>query len=280
MPQVANFVPADMIEAGGPGLLGWNGYQRHFLAEGDSWFTLAALPGGNLLQELHLDRPAMIVNTAYPGDELSNIVEWRDNRDFVSLLAKPRFDYTWDAILLSAGGNDLIAAASTQGGLLKKPAADPMVLENWINRDSLQKFLRYVKANMECIVELRDSPDSANKGIPIFAHTYDYPTARPAPARLLDGPAISGPWLYDAYVKIGLPHALWVPMTETLIDALADTLLGMNLANVHVIDTRGVMARAEEGTTGNSGDWLNEIHANRNGRKKLAHRWQDVLDNL
>ncbi|MBI5784308.1 MAG: hypothetical protein HZA64_02530 [Rhodocyclales bacterium] len=280
MPQVANFVPSDLEVPGGPGLLGWNGYQRHFLAEGDSWFTLAALPGGNLLQELHLDRWAMVVNTAYPGDKLSNIVEWRDNQEFVRLLAVPGFAYQWDAILLSAGGNDLIAAAGTRGGLLKQPAADPMVLENWINRASLQKFLDYVKANMACIVDLRDSADSPNKGIPIYAHTYDYPTARPAPAKFMGTLDFSGPWLYDAYVGIGLPEQLWVPMTEFLIDALAETLLGMNLANVHVIDTRGVMARAAEGSTGDSGDWLNEIHANRNGRKKLAHRWNDVLNQV
>ncbi|MBI4999133.1 MAG: hypothetical protein HZC22_19960 [Rhodocyclales bacterium] len=280
MRKVDIFVPRDLDVPGGPGLLGWNGYQRHFLAEGDSWFTLAALPGGNLLQELYLDRQAMIVNAAYPGDELSKIVEWRKNQEFVRLLTKPGFSYQWDAILLSAGGNDLIAAASTQGGLLRKPVGDPTMLDSWINQVSLDKFLRYVKANMECIVELRDSPDSPNKGIPIYAHTYDYPTARPAPARLGGGPAISGPWLYDTYVRYGLPGALWVPMTETLIDALAETLLGMNLANVHVIDTRGVMERAVAGTTGNSGDWLNEIHANQGGRRKLAHRWQDVLNQV
>lgn len=280
MPQVANFVPTDLIEAGSPGYLGWNGYERHFLAEGDSWFTLAALPGGNLLQELELDRWAMVVNTAYPGDKLSHIVEWRDNQEFVRLLAIPKFAYQWDAILLSAGGNDLIGAAGAQGGLIRKTTADPTVLDNWIDADSLAKFQGYVRANMECIVELRDSAASPNKGIPIYAHTYDYPTARPAPARLLDGPAISGPWLYDTYVRLGLPGALWVPMTERLIDVLAQTLLGLNLPNVHVIDTRGVMERAAEGSTRNSGDWLNEIHANRNGRKKLARRWEPELNKL
>jgi hypothetical protein len=133
---------------------------------------------------------------------------------------------------------------------------------------------------MECIVELRDSAASSNKGIPIYAHTYDYPTARPAPAKLLGAVDFGGPWLYDTYVRFGLPGALWVPMTERLIDALATTLLGLNLPNVHVIDTRGVMTRAAEGSTGNSGDWLNEIHANRNGRKKLARRWAVELNKL
>lgn len=280
MPQVANFTPDQLAEAGGPGLLGWNGYERHFLAEGDSWFTLAALPGGNLLQELNLDRWAMLVNTAYPGDKLSHIVQWRDNPEFVRLLAIPKFAYRWDAILLSAGGNDLIGAAGAEGGLIQQPVGDPAVLDSWINAASLAKFQAYVKANMECIVELRDSPQSPNKGIPIFTHTYDYPTARPAPAKLLGGVDFAGPWLYDTYVRLGLPAALWVPMTERLIDALATTLLALNLPNVHVIDTRGVMVRAAEGSTGDSGDWLNEIHANRNGRKKLARRWEPELSRL
>jgi hypothetical protein len=280
MPQVANFVPADLTEAGGPGLLGWNGYQLHFLAEGDSWFTISALPGGNLLQELHLDKWAMLINTAYPGDKLSNIVEWRDNQEFVRLLAIPRFAYQWDAILLSAGGNDLTAAAGAENGILKKASTDPAELESWINRPHLEKFLAYVKANMECMVELRDSPESPNKGIPMFVHTYDYPTARPAPAKLLDSIDVSGPWLYDTYVKLGLPQTLWVPMTEFLIDSLAETLLNMNLANVHVVDTRGAMERAAEGTTANSGDWINEIHPNMNGRKKLAKRWAAALNKL
>lgn len=280
MPQVANCLPADLIQPANAGLLGWNGYERHFLAEGDSWFTLAALPGGNLLQELELDRWAMLVNTAYPGDKLSHIVEWRDNQEFVRLLAIPKYAFKWDAILLSAGGNDLIGAAGAEGGLIQKPAGDPNVLDNWINAGSLAKFQAYVKANMECIVELRDSPQSPNKGIPIFTHTYDYPTARPAPAKLLGAVDFAGPWLYDTYVRLGLPAALWVPMTERLIDALATTLLTLNLPNVHVIDTRGVMLRAAEGSTGDSGDWLNEIHANRSGRKKLARRWEPELNKL
>lgn len=277
MLQVANFVASDLTEAGGPGLLGWNGYQRHFLAEGDSWFSLSALPGGNVLQELKLARPAMLVNTAYPGDTLSHIVDWRDNPDFVKLLALPKFAYKWDAILLSAGGNDLIAAAGAEGGLIKQPGDDPSLLDNWINRTSLDKFRRYVKANMECVVELRDSADSPNKGIPIFVHTYDYPTARPAPAKLLDTVNISGPWLYDTYVRFGLPDPLWVPMTEFLIDEMAAILLGLTLPNFHVIDTRGVLDRAAPGSTADSGDWVNEIHANRSGRQKLARRWAEAL---
>jgi hypothetical protein len=280
MPQVANFTPDQLAEAGGPGLPGWNGYERHFLAEGDSWFTLSALPGDNILLEMKLDRQAMVVNTAYPGDHLSHIVQWRDNPQFVNLLAVPKFAYQWDAILLSAGGNDLIGAAGAEGGLIRKPAGDPAVLDNWINAASLAKFQAYVKANMECIVELRDSPQSPNKGIPIFTHTYDYPTARPAPAKLLGAANFAGPWLYDTYQRFGLPGALWVPMTERLIDALATTLLGLNLPNVHVIDTRGVLVRAAAGSTGNSGDWLNEIHANRGGLKKLAARWAEALNKL
>ena len=42
------------------------------------------------------------------------------------------------------------------------------------------------------------------------------------------------------------------------------------LPNFHVVDTRGTLQRSALGTTGNDGDWLNEIHPNRGGYDKLA----------
>ena len=48
-------------------------YPWHFLAEGDSWFTIAAIPSSNLLLELRLGRWTQILNLAYPGDTLRNI---------------------------------------------------------------------------------------------------------------------------------------------------------------------------------------------------------------
>ena len=258
----------------------WEFFERHYLAEGDSWFTLAALPGGNVLQEIHLERDSLIVNTAYPGDTLKRIVQWRRNIPFVNLLSKRNFAEKWDAVLLSAGGNDIIDAALSPEGILRRPSGVPRSVDDCIDDRNLQVFEDYMRANMGAVIELRDAPGSPNRGIPIFMHTYDYPTARPAPAKLFDLTGISGPWLYRAYTGHGIPENLWVALTDHLIDRLAALLTTLNLPNLHVIDTRNTLTRAAPGSTGDSGDWLNEIHANRKGRRKIADKLAAAIDTV
>lgn len=256
----------------------WEFFERHYLAEGDSWFTLAALPGGNVLQEMHLERDSLIVNSAYPGDTLKHIVDWRRNIPFVNLLSKRNFAEKWTAVLLSGGGNDLIDAALATDGILRRPAGVPVTVDDCIDATNLAVFETYVRANMTAVVELRDAPGSPNRGIPIFMHTYDYPTARPAPARLFDLTGLSGPWLHRAYTAHGIPENLWIALTDHLIDRLATLLTSLNLPNLHVIDTRNTLTRAAPGSTGDSGDWLNEIHANRVGRRKIADKLAAAID--
>lgn len=281
MPQKAKILTPSQLEQ--PDLsqpFRWSDFERHYLAEGDSWFTLAALPGGNLLQELELADSSLVISTAYPGDTLSHIVDWRGNVPFVNLLSRKNFAYAWDCILLSAGGNDLIDAALASDGILRRPMIDPASAEDCIDAANLGVFERYLRLNLESVVELRDAPKSPNQGIPIVIHTYDYPTARPAPARVFGTAGVSGPWLHRAYTEHGIPEHVWVGLTDFLIDWLASILTTLDLPNVTVIDTRGTLVRAEVGTTGDSGDWLNEIHANVGGRRKLARKWAAELDRI
>jgi hypothetical protein len=82
-------------------------YRWRLLAEGDSWFTLGGLPTSNLLFSLRFAGPAIIASCAMPGDTIRHMAEIAANRE---LEAAPdlRFGCTWDALLLSGGGNDLI----------------------------------------------------------------------------------------------------------------------------------------------------------------------------
>jgi len=258
----------------------WEQFDRHCLAEGDSWFTLAALPGGNLLQELHLKKRSLIVSCAYPGDTLSHMVDWRDNPPFVKLLAEKNFARKWDAVLLSAGGNDLIDAALAQPGILCRPTIVGARAEDYIDPTGWKRFARYLQAHFEAIAALRDRPGSPNKGIPLITHTYDYPTARNAPARALGVADVLGPWLYKAYTRLAIPEGVWIALTDLLMDRLAELVLGLKLRGLIVIDTRGTLQRAALNTTGEDGDWLNEIHTTWAGRKKLADKWAPVLDGL
>jgi hypothetical protein len=83
-------------------------YPWRFLAEGDSWFTVGAVPSSNLLYELSLNKPSLVLNLGYPGDTLANIAHLSANTELSRRLADPRWQSDWTEILLSAGGNDLI----------------------------------------------------------------------------------------------------------------------------------------------------------------------------
>jgi len=111
----------------------------------------------------------------------------------------------------------------------------------------------------------------------VVLHTYDYPTPRRAPASFLFAP-VRGPWLFPAFQARGLTPALQVKVTDFLVDRLAQALLALDaraggpgaLPGVVVVDTRGTLERAAPGSTGNNADWVNEIHPNPGGYRKLA----------
>jgi hypothetical protein len=83
----------------------------HFLAEGDSWFTIGAIPSSNLLFELKLAKWTRVLSIAYPGDTIINMGDLAGNKDLRKFLTKTGFNYPFHALLLSGGGNDVIDAA-------------------------------------------------------------------------------------------------------------------------------------------------------------------------
>ena len=256
-------------------------YPWHFLAEGDSWFTIAAIPSSNLLLELRLGRWTQILNLAYPGDTLRNIEKLVSNKDLTRFLAKRNFCSHFDALLLSGGGNDLI---NNVGALIRKkprPGSDPVAPESYVDQTAFAALMVKVQEAFATIVSVRDSAHSLSRGSPAFVHTYDYATPRDAPARFVGIVGIAGPWLFKAFAGSGLEIGLQQRIADLLTDGLADTLLELDSASgangkalpaFHVIDTRNTLVRANPTERGNSNDWINEIHPNLGGYRKIAAR--------
>lgn len=247
-------------------------YALRLLAEGDSWFSYGSIPAHNMLTELQFDESSVVLNLASPGENLRMIRRICDyGAEFGSWLTL-RSTYRFDAILLSAGGNDLIAALPhLLRSDIELPAIDPARPDRVVDQKALRLLERYVVESITGIVNLRDKPNSANADVPLFAHTYDYPTPADNPARGPLGMRIGGPWLYPLLMQ-RLPIDAWVPVIRYLIDRLADTLLALpaRLANLHVVDTRQTLIPAVLGSTRASTDWENEIHPTRQGYRKLA----------
>jgi hypothetical protein len=120
------------------------------------------------------------------------------------------------------------------------------------------------------IAKLREG--TVNAKTPIVTHTYDYPTPRNSKAKFL-GFKVLGPWLYPALKGNDVPEEYWISLTDYIFEALASALVELpyKIENFHVVSaTRETLIRAKLGTTGEDGDWLNEIHPSAGGYKKLA----------
>lgn len=261
-------------------------FKFRVLAEGDSWFSMADLPltvlSPSQLRALQFPGDALLVNCAQPGDELRNMVKWSASQTFRDLLRNGIGPGT-DLILLSGGGNDLINAADelilpfAQVGAGGAPA-------DYVDAVKMQRFLNdYIKASFRTIVQWRDAPGSASRGVPIVVHTYDYSMPRHAPAAVLVGTA--GPWLFPVMQRKGIAVAQHLALSTFLLDQLGDAIQELQdveaLPNFHVINTRGVLQPADTDPQVPSADWINEIHASAPGYKKIyEQRWQPVLDGL
>jgi hypothetical protein len=281
----------DMLSQGAPN---WSHCRWRLLAEGDSWFSLGAispLTSANLLQSMAFSSFTAAVNCAYPGDTLRRMASFSHDPRFEQLLAG-NVSWRWDAILLSAGGNDLIEATGAAPGsplklrLLRTatewgPAAQGA--SRYLSTDGWDTFSTYFRANLDEIVKLRDrkaGPDG-NIGRPLCLHTYAIPTPRPSGAGLG-----GGPWLMPALQAYAIPEADWPALARLLLGQLADLMLACAADSVrypalHVLDTRGIaIDAAAPGASGISGDWVNEIHLTREGCGKIARPWCAQLEQV
>lgn len=249
-------------------------FTYRILAEGDSWmerssaFT-ASLP--DYLARAMVDESVLIINLAIFGDTMRRIGKTISG-EYGWWLKQ----FTFDAILLSAGGNDYIDAARDPApgqGLLRdrRGAPSPGTVADCVHTAALQSLITdYLDPNFSKL-HRATRRSTLNKHTPIFLNQYDTPVARDAPA-----PPLKRAWLQAAYVKNGIDPSLWPAVTDQLFTSLRDTIDTWRSAHdgVHVVPTNGVMTPADPTATGPSGDWINEIHPTASGWEKLAPVWQ------
>lgn len=280
------FVPADLRKNTPPPL---SDYGWRLLAEGDSWFSITSTGrySTNLAVELDLPRSSALVNCAAPGHTLQRMVDRRADGTCHRLL-QGRTAYGWDAVLLSAGGNDLIAAAQTppaaddgiptppERRLLRTPeevGARSSSAADWISEPGWATLAAHLQSEFGIFAGWRNAGPSAAR--PLLLHTYAVPVARPAGA----GFSPQG-WLYPTLRAYRVPPALRQPVTALLFERLRGLLRALDegsgsphaLPGVHVFDSAGrvPLDAAQPGARGRSGDWVNEIHLTTGGYGKVG----------
>ena len=297
MPIVDLFKPSDLLQPGDQGFPDFGRYRFKFLAQGDSWFSIGAIPPAattNLLLELDLRTSACAVNCAHPGFELRRMIDGVRDPSFTQLLVGNQ-SWRWDGILMSAGGNDLIDAVRVlprygknhpkEGQfippdlrILLRPDEWPAgaTSDKYISDSGWATFSGYLTKLFKELQDLRDSRHSQSRGVPLFVHCYDYLLARDAPAGLG-----KGPWLYPAVLAYGIPPEDWAGLGVALVERLKTLLTGIAMPNLHLVDaTVGTLTPAAGGSTGPSNDWQNEIHPTARGYEKLAAKYAASIDQV
>jgi lysophospholipase L1-like esterase len=259
-------------------------------AEGDSWFDkFTPIPESatNLLDAIRTPFLTAVVDVAHIGDEVRDMVRGHQARQ-----TRAMFDlFAFDAILLSAGGNDLknvfadLFAAKALAAEGVQSRFQPRDLDRLARPASYAEFFDDVMRNIGRFVDLRNAARSpTTRAAPIFVHGYDYLQPRPAGAAIFAGSRIGpGPWLYPALKAAGLGDVQMRAAADAVVDEMNLQLAQViaPLPNVHVIDQRGLLVPAAAGTTGSDADWLDEIHPNAQGFAKLArNRWDVPLSRV
>lgn len=256
-----------------------------FLCEGDSWMDRSSLSQLSLPWALsniwqgQRGNDALFINLSRFGHTIQHIEETVSD-DFVMWL-NADLGFRFDALLFSAGGNDFIDKAldpPAGTGLLRDMhgAGPVLTAADCLNAVVMSDLVTgELDPAFAAIVDLvRRSNFYAN--LPIFLNCYNVPVARNAPA-------INKAWLSEAYLKNGIPtesggapFSLWQELTDTIFHTLEAAVTGWPAIHpgVVAVPTAQVpLVPANPFSHGNSGDWVNEIHPNVSGWKKLAPVW-------
>ena len=259
--------------------------ERSVYAEGDSWFdkfTPISATGTNLLEAIRTLFRTAVVDVSHIGDEVRSMVSGWQARQTKEAFRFFRFN----AILLSAGGNDLKNLFVAR---FDRKAARETALEADIDRlatpASYREFFADVMSNIKRFVDLRNNAgDATTKSAPTLVHGYDYLQPRPAGAVVFQGTRIGrGPWLYPSLRDAGLDDRQMRSVCDAIIDEMNVQLIEViaPLNNVHVINQRGLLRPAAAGTATSNAHWMDEIHPNAEGFVRLArNRWDVPLSRL
>ncbi|MEP7302146.1 MAG: hypothetical protein ABI699_11500 [Caldimonas sp.] len=285
--------PGSVAGTGETGSFPFEAFDARCLAQGDSWFSIGAFPPAfttSVLVETKLTKNVVAVNCARPGKVLQHMTSTTSDPAFVRLITGP-LAFTWGAILISGGGNDLIDAARLGPGeppdlrLLARPderGAGPLAGDDYISNTGWATFVNHMSFVFGQLVDLRDS--GINKGVPLLLHTYAHVMPRPAPAGFG-----FGPWLQPAMLAFAIPPDDWMAVSAALMDRLAVLFQQLIAARralepdcaLHLVDTRAAaLVPGDPASAGSSGDFVNEIHPTRGGYAKVGAVWRQALDPL
>ena len=242
-----------------------HGDKKKILFEGDSWFSIPDIANIPIQFDSFLD--LSILCLADPGDTLEELSEGSQFKKLESLIKDNRYGQKWDALVFSAGGNDVVGPEIKR--LLKRPinsqSTDP---NDYIDAAAVTKTFDLIRKRFMTLKGIRDK-SKVNPDTPIFVHTYSYLTPRNVAHKVFVWKA-SGPWVYPHMLSLGIIDcAIQQAIVTILLDGFWKTLQSIELeqnSNFFVIDTRKSLPPVACTSRDTSFEyWRDEIHPSSKG---------------
>lgn len=234
------------------------------LTEGDSWFSYPLV--ANLADHIEMMNDFSVMRLEHNGDEAREIMAsgGKQLKKLKDLLKR----YKVDALLMSAGGNDIVAGELSKIVGPRQPGA------NWQSAIRLSTFTQVLDDIVAAFTRLLDARDALRPRCVVFAHSYCYfePTGRKATGPF--GLGKVGPWMRPVLVKKGIdPDGEGRELARYLVDELHARLsaLAASRANFVLVDMRAALPV-------DNAHWADEIHPSGTGFRALAEKfWRPML---
>ena len=234
------------------------------ISEGDSWFSHSRVIDrldDPLNRNPQTQRDWCLLRLEKNGDEILTILSGGQRAELRNFFKR----WPLDAVLFSAGGNDVIGADLLP--LLRlNPGGERA--EDFIHFPRFERRLRQIQ---DCYRELLDLLVDAGQSAKVFVNCYDYPVPSDRPVRLL-GIRLAGPWLLPNLIEREVPKRFYGGVIKLLIDgfvakmeALANEDAGRG--RLVLVDTRGKVGQ----------NWQDEIHPNFDGSTAVAKAFEAAL---
>ena len=237
------------------------------LTEGDSWFSYPL--NANIADYIEMMSDFSMLRLEHNGDDARDIMG--AGSDQLKKLKYYLKSYPVEAVLMSAGGNDIVAEELKRILSARAPGA---TWQSAVKLDKLTTVLDDIVAAYERLLDARDAlrPDCV-----VFAHSYAYfePTGRKATGPF--GLGSAGPWMKPVLVARGIdPVTEGAQVSRYLVDELHARLrsLAATRNGFVVVDMRAALPV-------DTVHWADEIHPSGTGFRVLANQyWRPALSRL
>lgn len=256
----------------------------HIIAIGDSWFDFPLCTDIMRLLIANWPDPKPL-SLAHFGQTSGGILGLARKSKLIEQLQNKK-NGKFDAILISAGGNDL--AGDPFRIWLKSFSENARIEADAINPEHVKSIIAVVRAAYEDLIEIRDNAarDGLTDGkIPIFAHSYDFAIPSGIPAI----ETIAGPWLLPGLVDRGWTRdnvekkqidrrkiiKLLLEEFAKMLDSIEDPEPDPTKKSFIHIKTQGTLF--DNKGNWDSGMWHDEMHPTKEGFKKIVRKFVEAI---